>query len=57
MFVWMNRVRQNSVGADDPVRPDDDCTVSDRADRVVGPYRCQSVVILLPPSQRGPRAG
>ena len=57
MFVWMNRVRQNSVGADDPVRPDDDCTVSDRADRVVGPYRCQSVVILLPPSQRGSRAG
>ena len=27
------------VGADDSVRPDDDRTISDRADRVVGPYK------------------
>ena len=26
------------VGADDSVRPDDDHRISDRADRVVGPY-------------------
>ena len=31
-------LRSDSVGADDSVRPNDERTIFDRADRVVGPY-------------------
>ena len=43
MFTMAARIRtvysKWRVGADDSVRPDDDRTISDRADRVAGPYK------------------
>ena len=35
---WAHGLPYPSVGADDPVRPNDDRIIFDRADRVVGPY-------------------